>query len=364
MRRWTEPLLLLVLVALGCAGDGGSPITIGAAGSWHSAYGAPVLHGIELAVDEINANGGIHGRPLRLVSRDDSGTGPGAVAAAQALVADNDIVAVVGHINSVSTLAAAPIYDGRVPCVSPASTTPDLTGRSSWVFRIIPSDTSIGRSLARFAEQHGRRRAAVLYQNDAYGRGLAGAFTRSFTGTVVADDPVEVISASAEPYITNLRRLTPDVVFIAGDAPTALSIVREAHRQRMLADFLGGDALAATATDTVTSDGIFAATAFTVSDARPEAKRFVAAYQAKYGELPEPYAALSYDATRLVAAAIAVGGPSRSAVRRYLAALDSTRPFVGITGPVYFHSGDPVEKPLLVGRITHGALVVADSTVP
>jgi branched-chain amino acid transport system substrate-binding protein len=364
MRRWTEPLVLLVLVALGCAGDGGAPITIGAAGSWHSAYGAPVLHGIELAVDEINANGGIHGRPLRLVSRDDSGTGPGAVSAAQALVAENDIVAVVGHINSVSTLAAAPIYDGRVPCVSPASTTPDLTGRSEWVFRIIPSDTSIGRSLARFAEQHGRRRAAVLYQNDAYGRGLAGAFTRSFAGTIVADDPVEVISGSAEPYVTNLRRLAPDVVFIAGDAPTALSIVREARRQRMVADFLGGDALAATATDTVTSDGIFAATAFTVSDARPEAKRFVAAYQAKFGELPEPYAALSYDATRLVAAAIGNGGPSRGAVHRYLASLDAARPFVGITGPVHFHNGDPVEKPLLVGRITRGALVVADSTGP
>jgi branched-chain amino acid transport system substrate-binding protein len=366
MRRWAAPVLLPVLVALGCAGDGGTPITIGAAGSWHSAYGAPVLRGIELAVDEINANGGVRGRPLRLVSRDDSGTGPGAVAAAQALAAENDIVAVVGHINSVSTLAAAPIYDGRVPCVSPASTTPDLTGRSSWVFRIIPSDTSIARSLARFAEHHGHRRAAVLYQNDSYGRGLAGAFTRNFTGTVVADDPVDMTdgAASAEPYITDLRRLVPDVVFIAGDAPTALSIVREAHRQRLAADFLGGDALAATATDTVTSDGIYAATAFTVSDARPEAKRFVAAYQAKYGDLPEPYAALSYDATRLVAAAIAKAGPSRTAVRRYLAALDSTDAFIGITGPVRFHSGDPVEKPLFVARIQRGALVLADTSAP
>ena len=363
MGRWSVPALLVGLSALGCTGQSASPITIGAAGSFHSAYGPPVLRGIELAVEEINAAGGVRGRPLRLVSRDDSGTSAGAIAAARAFVGDHDVVTVIGHINSAATLAATPIYDGQLPVVSPASTTPDLTGRSTWMFRVIPSDTSIGRSLARFAERRGRRRAAILYQNDSYGRGLAGAFMRHFTGTVVSADPVDVVVSPAEPYVTYIRRLNPDVVFIAGDAPTAIAIIREARRQQLTADFLGGDSMAATATDTVTSDGIFVATAFTVADDRPAAKRFVAAYQAKFGELPEPYAALSYDATHVVASAIGAAGPSRAGVRRYLAALDSAHAVMGVTGAVHFNNGDPVGKPLLIARIQRGALVVADSTL-
>jgi branched-chain amino acid transport system substrate-binding protein len=385
--KWATAAALLGATAVvglgaGCIGDN-EPITIGAVASQRAANaaggpnggagggaggaGGDMRHGIELAIDELNAAGGVRGRPLRVVFRDDSGTTEGAMATAQAFVDDRQVVAVIGHGGSAATLAAAPIYDGRLVAISPSSTAPDLTGRSPWIFRVVPSDSSTGRTLARYMSAHGHRRAAVLYQNTTYGRGLAAAFRHGFDGSVVSSDPIDATVSSAEPYVTYLRRLPtpPDVIFIAGDAAIARSVLHEVQQQRMVVDIAGSDAMSGLARDSAAlAEGAYAAIAFTNADTRPAVRQFLAAYQARFGRPPIPSAALSYDATRLIAAAVNAAGPSRSGVRRYLAQLDSAHAFAGVTGAIHFRGGDPVGKTLVIARITHGALVVADSTRP
>jgi branched-chain amino acid transport system substrate-binding protein len=350
---------MLALAACGRAES--STVTIGAAGPWSESYGARSRRGIELAVEEVNAAGLIPGRTLRLQAHDDRGAGPDAVAIAQRFIGDPAVVAVVGHANSGAMVAAAKVYDGRLAAVATSASSPDLTGVSPWVFRVISSDSANGADLARFAGQLGRRRAAVMYENDSYGRGLAEAFTRAFDGEVVALDPINESVTDLEPFVSHYARFTrPDIVFVAGVERSGLLLLREARRQGFAADFLGGDGWVGVGMDTAASEGVYVGAPFTPNDPRAEAQRFVAAYQRKYGERPDGNAALGYDATMVVARAIARGGATREGVRDYLADGMRGEPFVGATGAVRFgDNGDPAGRGFVMTQMRRGALLVA-----
>src|SRR4029079_10000619 len=129
--------------------------------------------GIELALGEINARAERAGAPLSIDFQDDEGSGQVASRIAQRFVAAKDVVAVIGHVNSGAMVAAAQIYDGHLPAVATTATSPALTGISRWAFRVIASDSSHGADIAAFASRLGRTRAAILYENNTYGRGLA-----------------------------------------------------------------------------------------------------------------------------------------------------------------------------------------------
>jgi branched-chain amino acid transport system substrate-binding protein len=179
---------------------------LGAAAPQQLEYGASNLAGIQLALAEINAAGGIHGVPLKVEVRDDRASGEQAVRVAAAFVQNPDVIAVIGHAGSGAMVPAARVYDaGKLVALGTTPSTPDLTGMSRWVFRLISSDSVNGITLANFASafstQLGRQpRAAILYTNDAYGRGLSEAFAKHFTGEIVSDDPVGT-GTNFEPYV-------------------------------------------------------------------------------------------------------------------------------------------------------------------
>src|SRR6266704_4532466 len=195
------------LALAGCAGLK-EPYVVGAAGPWKQGYGLQNLEGVQLAVEEINKAGGINGHPLRVISRDDEGDGTKAAKIAQDFVATPSISAVIGHVNSSGMLSAAPVYDGQLAAVATSATSPDLTGISSWVFRIISSDSLSGIALANFASKFGLRapaRVAVLYENNTYGRGWADSCLRSFRFDILSLDPINADLPTAEPYISYLK---------------------------------------------------------------------------------------------------------------------------------------------------------------
>jgi len=258
-------------------------------------------------------------------------------------------------------LAAARVYDGQLTAVATTASSPDLSGVSPWVFRVISSDSLNGVILARFASSVGGesaalRRASILYENDTYGRGLADAFRRAFRGTIVSFDPISQNIADAEPFVSYLKMKQPGIVFVAGREVSALRILREAKRQEFSAVFIGGDGWQGIISDTAVSDGVFVGTSFNAEDPSPEVARFVRAFQAKYRTRPDAFAALAYDATRLVAEAIRSKGRSREGIRDYLAELDASTAFDGVTGPAYFSRGDPIGMGFRVAQIVSGAL--------
>jgi branched-chain amino acid transport system substrate-binding protein len=351
-------LVAAALATLGGCRDSSTPVVLGAAGPWTEGYGLANRRGVELAVQQINAGGGIDGRPLEIVFRDDAGSGATAAGIAAEFVADTRIVAVVGHVNSGAMVAAAKIYDGALPAIATTATAPELSGISEWTFRVITSDSATGVALARFAGGLGRRRAAILYENDPYGRGLADAFRRAFSGDVIALDPIGAEAGDFEPHVTWYRERSPDVVFVAGTEVSGLALLREARRQGLAVDFLGGDGWTGITQDTAASEGVYVAAPFTPADPRQEVQRFVEAFRAKFGVEPDGNAALAYDATRLLVEAIETVGDDREAVRDYLAALAARNGYPGVTGSIRFdEKGDLVGRGALITRAERGSLV-------
>ena len=357
--RLTLLLAGTMLIFAGCS-HSSHPIVVGAAGPWSEAYGAMNKMGIDLAIEEINAHGGVRHRPLQVIEQDDEGQGTKAAQVAADFVANRELVAVIGHVNSGAMVAAAHVYDGELPAVATTATSPELTGISRWTFRVISSDSANGIALARFADQLGRRRAAIIYENNSYGRGLADSFQRAFAGEIVSVDPIPEGTSDLEPFVTYYARQKADIVFAAGTDASGLTVLREARRQGLTADFLGGDGWTGLVVDTALSRGVYVGAPFTSEDPRPEAQRFVRAFRQKYQQLPDGNAALAYDATRLVAAAIDAVGPDRRRIRDWLAGLDEKTAIHGVTGNISFQAdGDPVGKSFVMTRIEKGVLTVA-----
>ena len=356
-----QPLLAVAIVALLTACSGPShPIIVGAAGPWKEGYGAMNKMGIDLAIEEINSQGGVRRRPLQVIEQDDEGQGTRAAQVAADFVANRDLVAVVGHVNSGAMVAAAHVYDGELPAVATTATSPELTGISRWTFRVISSDSANGIALARFADQLGHRRAAIIYENNSYGRGLADSFQKAFAGEIVSIDPIPDGKSNLEPFVSYYAREKADIIFAAGTDASGLTILHEARRQGVTADFLGGDGWTGIVSDTTVSSGVYVGAPFTAEDPRPEAQRFVRAFRQKYSLIPDGNAALAYDATRLIAAAIEAVGPNRARIRDWLAGLDEKSAFHGVTGDIRFQlDGDPIGKSFVMTRIDKGLLKVA-----
>lgn len=354
----TVAALFVLGVQIAC-GDSSSTVTIGAAGPWSEGFGAMNRRGMELAVEEINAKGLIKGRTLKLLDRNDEGDGSKAAVIAKEFVDTPDVVAVVGHVTSGAMVAAAKVYDGHLAAVATTATSPNLTGISRWTFRVISSDSANGLDLARFVGRMGRKRAAIIYENDAYGRGLVESFRRNFQGDVVSLDPISSETTDFEPYVSFYRTVKPDVVFMGGTEVTGMGFLREAKRQALNALYIGGDGWTGVVADTAASEGVYVGAPFTALDPRPEAQRFVGAFTRKYGMVPDGNAALGYDATMVIAKAINAVGPDREKIRDYLASLDASSAFPGVTGPIRFlPDGDPVGKSLVMTRVHQGALVL------
>ena len=333
---------------------------LGAAGPFGQAYGLANKQGIELALEQINADPEwTRKHHLEIVFADDSGDGARASAIAQRFVDDPRIVAVVGHVNSGAMVAAAHVYDGNLAAVATTATSPDLTGISPWTFRVIPSDSANAITIAQFVNKLGRKRAAVLYENNAYGRGLAENFRKSFVGEVIGFDPIgESAQQNFEPYVTWFKREKPDVVFVAGTDVSGLAFLKEVRRQQLDVDLVGGDGWQTVAWSPL-AEGAYVGAPFSAQDPRPEVQAFVTAYNKKFNVAPDGNAALAYDATMLLAHAIDEVGTDRAKIRDYLASLNESNGYRGVTGLIAFRpDGDPVNKGIVITRVHDGALRV------
>ena len=351
----------LLLGGLSACGSRGGEVHFGMAGPFHEGFGLANRQGAELAVSEINAAGGIGGGSLVMTYANDSGDGARAAIIAQEFVDSARISAVVGHVTSGAMLAAAKVYDGHLAAVATTASSAALTGISPWAFRVISSDSANGVDLARFAKRLGKRRVAILYENDPYGRGLADNFRRNFDGEVLSFDPVDAAGSRAELYISWLVTRRPDLVFVAGTERSGIALLKEARRQQFAVDFLGGDGWTGVVADPTASEGALVGAPFTALDPRPAAQRFVGAFRARFNSEPDGNAALAYDAVYLLAVAARAVGTDRARIRDWLAARTPEQAFEGVTGAIAFlPNGDPVGKSFTMTRVAAGRLTPAE----
>ena len=324
-------------------------------------------HAAELAVKEINARGGVRGRQLALRILDDSGRPDVAIRIAQLLVDDPSVVAVVGHLNSSTSLAAGRVYgEARRPVVmiSPSASSPDLSGVNPYMFRVCPSDLSHGTQLARYARQTlSARRVAVIFLDDDYGRGLRGSFATEFKrlgGQIVEEDPMLSTTGSLEPYLSRLRQEGGvDALVLATDRSGAELALREMGRLSVHWTTLGGDALSGIETNGPLAEGVRMSVAYLVDQPGERNAQFVGAYARAYpGERPDHRGAAAYDIVHLLASVLA-NASDRQGIRDRLARIGGDLPaFEGVTGKIAFDGrGDVPAKPVVIGTVREGQLI-------
>jgi branched-chain amino acid transport system substrate-binding protein len=362
-------LFTMTVAAAGVAscGTAREPVYIGVAGPFGQARGSSMQLAARLAAKQLNDRGGIGGRPVRLVFADDSSEDSAAVHAAKAFVDSGRVVAVVGHLSSGPTLTALGVYAGArdpIPLISPSASSPDLTGLSPWMFRICPSDLVHGTQLARFARQRlGAARAAVIYTNDDYGRGVRRTFVSEFQrlgGTVLEQDPYLIARGSPEPYVARLRRAGGvDVLVLATQRVEAEAVLREVRGAGLGWAVIGGDALVGIETDGPLAEGVRVSVSYLADRSGERNDAFVAAYARAYGQRPDHRGAGAYDVLMLLAQAIGQVGTQRDALRDYLASVGRARPaYEGVTGRIAFDAaGDVPDKSVLIAVVRGGRLV-------
>jgi len=362
--RFARPLAVAsVLISLGCAGssDDGGPIRIGIAADLKRPNMQTVFRGVELAIEQLNAEGG--DRHFEIGKPPTGATG--AVEIATALRDDARIVAVVGPADSRSSREAAPIFadeegGGRraLAAVSPTSTSVTLSGLSPWLFRVCPSDAASSRAAARYVlDSLGYKRATIMYRNDSYGRGWSAAFTQAYSaggGTVLERNPHMADMNEWRAYAGIVKATRPDIVLFPGSPADLAGFVRSLRGVGADTPVLGGDAVSELEAQAQEFAGVRYIAFFQASRVRtPEAKAFVSAFTKKYGVPPEQRSALAYDATMLIGRAALEAGAHRGRVREYLASVGSSRQaMTGVTGPIAFdEQHDVVDKPVVIATV-------------
>lgn len=360
------PALLLPLM-FACGPSDSGPIRVGIALSITEPGTIPMKLGAELAAAEINAAGGINGRPLELVMRDDFATADSAIAIAQALY-DSDVVAVIAGAYSSVALAAAPVYNGgRRPLVqlSPSASSPMLSTAGEYTFRLCPSDLAYGAALAQTASDRGLNRVAILYVNDAYGRGVRQTFVAEFSrlgGEVVELDPFLSTNPDVGPYLERMvREKRVQAVILAANQAEGLPVLASIRRARLGVPILAADGMSgAERTNPTLMDGVLVSSGYIALDPEERNHDFVLAYRKRFPDAgwPDQGAASTYDAVHLLATVIQEAGTDRKAVRNRLAGTGTTYPaYAGAVGRVVFDSvGDAPSVKVRIGRVRDGML--------
>lgn len=365
-RRTLRLVPALLLLLHGCEKP---MIPIGFAGVLTGPYADLGIHarnGARLAVEEINDRGGIVGRPLELIVRNDEGSVEGARKALKSL-ADLGVVAVIGHMLSTQCLEVLPLLqEFDLPLISPVASSSLLSGKKDLFFRMRPDTDTPSRALARYLAAKGWRRVAVAYdaKNPSYTSPWVSVFSEAMTslgGQVLIREPFSALDDV--PLTLSILRLlndAPDAVLIVASATDTARLVHRLTRFRPEARLFG---VGWAQTDRLLTDGgssveqLFLATNDPPVEAPPLARDFVHAYRKRFGATPSFAAARGYDAVRFLAMALEVTQGRREKLAE---TLSQPRVFEGVLGRLAMDGfGDVHGESYLVG-VHNGRFVLVD----
>ena len=333
-----------------------------------ASFGEGMKNGALLKAQEINAQGGINGRKVAVVLEDELCDPKEAATVATKLAGDPEISVVVGHLCSSASLASLPIYkEAKLPAISPASTNITLGKSSPYYFRNVYKDDFQGLFLAKYAKHiKDYKKVAIFYEMNDYSMGLMKAFMdqAKMSGIrILGKEAYTAETTDFKPQLTKFKMMKPDAIFIPGYAPQGTLIISQAKSLGMKnVDFLGADGL----DDNLMlknpdAEGLFVTTPFIPDKAGPKAAGFIEAYRKKYGIDPNWFAANTYDAVGIAAAAIAAAGQDREKIREYLASLNTkAKAYDGVAGKTYFDKNGDCLKEAFVKEIKNGKWIGAE----
>jgi len=374
-------ILTLALILAFCAGSAtmgaaGEPIRIGVIAPLTgpvAIFGIAVRNGVELYANMFNEAGGVDGRMIELIIYDDRGLPTEALNAYNRLVNLDEVVAFIGPVTSGATFGVAEASaEDNIPGITATATHPDVTIHGNNYFRACFLDPFQGYSMARFAIEYlGAETAAVLFDSaGAYSTGLRNAFvtTAAEIGlTIVADESYAAGDVDFSAQLTTIANLAPDVLFLPDYYNTVFLVASQARNAGITATFLGADGtdgvLDIEGIDASVFDGMFFATHFYVGDTSPTIREFISNYEAAFDHMPNSFAALGFDAAKILFDAItrvaATGEHIESTPAIHQAIIDkmAATDIQGVTGRITFDEDNNAVKELTIIKIQDGAYI-------
>lgn len=377
--------LLGVGALAGCAKKGGGSangptLKVGVYGSLtgsDATFGQSTKKGIELAVKEINAAGGIGGAKITLQVEDDQGRPEEAATVVDKLISQDNVITVIGEVASSRSIAAAPkCQTAGVPMISPSSTNPEVTKKGDYIFRVCFIDPFQGTAMAKFVHDNLHKNNVAILKDvkSDYSVGLAQFFTETFGqlgGTIVGEESYSAGDTDFKPQLTALKAKNPDVLFIPGYYTEVGLIARQAKDIGLNVVLTGGDGWDSSDLVKVGGDalkGAYFSTHYSAADTSAAIQNYVTKFKAEYKEVPDAIGALAYDAGQILAAALTRvnekdpaafkalleggTGDRKAATKMLRDEIAATANFSGVTGNISINAERNAVKPAVVVQIT------------
>jgi branched-chain amino acid transport system substrate-binding protein len=364
-RFWLATALAVLVLSLSCGPKlNPNEIRIGEFGSLTGAqatFGISTQNGIQLAVDEVNATGGVNGKTLKVIALDDEGKPEEAAIVVTKLITQEKAQVILGEVASSLSLAAAPIcQEHKIPMISPSSTNPKVTQVGDYIFRVCFIDPFQGQVMADFAMGALQAKTAAILrdQKSDYSMGLADFFIKRFKekgGTILVDQSYVAGDVDFKSQLTNIREQKPDVIFVPGYYGEVGLIAKQARELGIKVALLGGDGWDSSKLYEIGGaalDGCYFSSHYSSDSTDPTVQIFVKKYQAKFGEVPDVLATLGYDSAGVLVAALK--GAKSLDPTDIRDAIAATKNYTGVTGSISLDADRNAVKPAVVLKISGG----------
>ncbi len=367
--------LLLVAAALAASAGAAEPIKIGEIEPLtgkEAAFGQSSRRGVQMAVAEINARGGVLGRPLVVIVEDNQSKPGDSATMAKKLIGRDKVVAVVSGGTSSNCLEIAPIAQtARVPFIATTATAPEVTEKRDFIFRSCFIDPFQGAVLAKFARTtlQAKRVALLTSVSASYSVGLSKVFRERFAalgGEIAADQRYSEGDKDFRAQLTAIKAAKPDAIAATGFYTEAALICKQARDLGLTIPIFGGDGWEASELVEIGGaavNGTYYASHYSSASSAPEVRDFVKKYRARYSDAtPDSMAPLAYDATFILAEAITRAGTTEGPKLRD--ALAATKNFAGVTGRTTLDAQRNASKSAVMLTVKNGQVEFVESIDP
>jgi branched-chain amino acid transport system substrate-binding protein len=364
---------LAATISCGKSGSGGE-ILIGEYGSLTggiATFGISTRDGSQMALDEVNGAGGVLGQKIKLLVEDDQSKPEEASTVVTKLINQNHVVAMLGHVASSHSLAAAPICQAnKVPMITPSSTNPRITQVGNYIFRVCFIDPFQGAVMAKFAADtlKIKRVAQLVDVRSDYSVGLQTFFRQHFKslgGTVVSEQSYSAGDSDFRAQLTQIKAANPEAIYVPGYYTEVGTIARQARELGITVPLLGGDGWDSPKLWEIGGEalnGCYFSNHYSTDDPAPMVQKFVSDYKARYQRVPDALAALAYDAAKILADAIKrAGSIDGEKVRDAIAA---TKDYQGVTGTITINGDRNAVKPAVVLKVDGGKYKLIETIRP
>lgn len=333
-------------------------------------YGSATFDGLKLAIKEVNDAGGVNGKKITIVDADNKSEASEAVNAATKLISDDKVKVVVGPAVTANVIAESQVAtDDKIPVVAPDATSPEVTVENGqvkpYIFRSCFIDPQQGTVMAKFATENLKAKTAVIYVDNStdYSKSLGKVFKEKFEaagGKVLDQQAFVAKDQDFKATLTTLKAANADVIFVPAYYEEVGKIVKQARELGITCPILGTDGWDDSKVADIAGADALNNTFFSThySDKDNSVKGFVEAFKQEYGHMPNVFAALGYDAGKMIVDAIKrAGSDDPEKIRQ---ALEETKDLQVGTGTITMDKNhNPIKQAVILENKNGDRVMVA-----